>query len=97
MQYLGLAVGLLLLVIGVILHLAAWIVQIVDAFKASTGWGLASLFGAIFLGGIPNLIFCLAKIKERWVPLAMLAGSFPPILVGAMIAAAEAGLIFSNA
>jgi len=27
----------------------------------------------------------------------MLAGSFPPILVGAMIAGAEAALLFSNA
>ena len=39
----------------------------------------------------------LAKLKERWVPLAMLAGSFPPILVGALIAGVEAGLLFSNA
>lgn len=85
-------VGVALLIVGLLLHLAAFIAQIVDAFKASAAWGLISIVG-LFLGGIPNLIFCLANIKERWVPLAMYFGSYPPIVVGAIMTAVEFGLM----
>jgi len=87
-------IGVILLTLGIILQLAAWIVQVTEAFKVHVGWGLASVLGFFVLGGIPNLIFCVANIKERYHPLLMWVGSILPILIGGLILLSELGLQF---
>ncbi len=84
-----LIVGGILILLGVVLNLGAWIAQIVDAFKAGVGWGLISLLGFFVLLGIPNVLFILLDFKERHPPMVMWFGSLVPLAVGGLIVGGE--------
>ncbi len=84
-----LVVGVILILLGIILNLGAYIAQIADAFKTHVGWGLISVLGFFALGGIPNFIYILTNLKERHPPLVMWLGSWIPIIVGVLIFVGE--------
>jgi len=86
-----LVLGSLMILLGVALGLAAFVMQIIDAFNTSTGWGLISVIGFLFLSGLPNLIYILVGFKERWPPLVIWLCSLPPFVCGAVLIARSEG------
>ncbi len=80
-----LGLGFLLIALGVLMLVTAGLWQIYEAFQTSTGWGILSILGF-------GIIFILVKPRDRWHPLALVVGSFLPMVLGMIIALVEFGL-----
>lgn len=78
--------GVALVIIGVLLLFAGFIMQIVLAFKDSILWGVLS----IFFCGLGNLIWVAVNYKEGWRPLVVFLGGIPPMVFGYIIIVMEA-------
>ena len=73
-----------------VLCLVIVVAQIVEAFKEDKKWGIASIVG-VCLCLLPNLIWVVLGIKDRWEYLVSYLLTFPLILMGWYLMGFEAG------
>jgi hypothetical protein len=75
-------IAVLLIAIGTIVTFVGWIMSIIEGFRAHAGWGFANILGGLCLFYIPQLIFILTKISDRWPLLVLILGGILPSAIG---------------
>ena len=75
-------IALALMGVSAVIVLIAIIMGIIQGFKVHPAWGIANILGiCLFL--LPQIIFSLAKLDERWPLLIMVLGGLIPLAIGA--------------
>ena len=74
--------GLLLMVVGYIGAFVYYIITLIENFKESVGWGIASL-----LLGIPWLVFVIMRFGQVKKPFLRMLGCFALSILGLIVAA----------
>jgi hypothetical protein len=77
---LWIVIGFALVAIAILIALTAWIVSTIEGFKVNVGWGLFNL--AVCLFPVPQLIFSLTKLGDRWPLLILTVGCVIPAVAG---------------
>lgn len=90
---LWIVIGFALVAIAILITLTAWIVSTIEGFKVHVGWGLFNLVGSLCLFPLPQIIFSVLKLDERWPLLVLTLGGLLPAVAGLFLLIVEGVLI----